>query len=227
MEQLPKGLTLELCPGAFPLSTDSMVLAHFVTLPKNARVLDLGSGCGTLGLLLCARDDGCHVTGIELTEAAHTAALGNIRANGLQGRLESICTDLRTFSHAPGSFSCALSNPPFYSGGPASKATPLARRDDCCAPMDLFRTASRAIKYGGDFFLVHKPEKLAQLIACGAAHGLEAKRLRLIRHQEGGPICLVLLQFRKGGKPGLMIDEFSLFDRNNAPTAYYQEVYHL
>ena len=52
MEYLPGGLTLQLCDGAFPLSTDSMVLAHFVKLRRNAGVLDLGSGCGTLGLAL-------------------------------------------------------------------------------------------------------------------------------------------------------------------------------
>ena len=46
MEQLPNGIILNLPEGAFPLSTDSMVLSHFVRLPKNARVLDLGSGCG-------------------------------------------------------------------------------------------------------------------------------------------------------------------------------------
>lgn len=228
MEQLPKGLTLELCAGAFPLSTDSMVLAHFVCLPRNARVLDLGSGCGTLGLLLCAGDDNCHVTGVELTECAHTAALENIRANGLTYRLESICADLRILDRfAPGSFTCCVSNPPYFSGGPASKTAPLARREDCCSPEDLFRTAARAVKYGGDFFLVHKPEKLAQLIACGAANQLEAKRLRLVRHKEGGPITLVLLQFRKGGNPGLQIDEFSLFDSRNLPTDYYREVYHM
>ena len=49
MEFLPNGFTLELTEGAFPLSTDSMLLAHFAKLPRNARVLDLGSGCGTLG----------------------------------------------------------------------------------------------------------------------------------------------------------------------------------
>lgn len=227
MEHLPKGLTLELCCGAFPLSTDSMLLAHFVSLGRNAAVIDLGSGCGTLGLLLCAEDDTCHITGIELTENAHLTALENIRANGLERRMVSICADLRHFACVPGSFSCAVSNPPFFSSGPASLVAPLARRDDCCAPDDLFRAAARAVKYGGDFFLVHKPEKLAQLIACGASHNLEAKRLRLIRHREGGPITLVLLQFRKGGKPGLQIDEFSLYDPQNAPTAFYREVYHM
>jgi len=53
MEHLHSGYTLEFAPGSFPLSTDSMALAGFVRLPKNAAVLDLGSGCGTLGLLLC------------------------------------------------------------------------------------------------------------------------------------------------------------------------------
>ena len=66
MEYLPNGFTLNIPAGAFPLSTDSMALAHFVKLPRGSRVLDLGSGCGTLGLLLCAGDENCHVTGIEL-----------------------------------------------------------------------------------------------------------------------------------------------------------------
>ena len=78
MEYLPGGLTLQIPPEAFPLSTDSLVLAHFARLPKNAKVLDLGSGCGTLGLLLCARSNGCSVTGVEIDPAAHEAALHNI-----------------------------------------------------------------------------------------------------------------------------------------------------
>ena len=229
MEFLTNGLTLELAEGAFPISTDSMVLAHFVRLPKNARVLDLGSGCGTLGLLLCATDPHCAVTGLEIDETAHRTALENIRRNGLQSRLNSIWADLRTFPQElnPESYTVCVSNPPYFTGGPASRATPLARRDDCCAPEELFRAANRALKYGGDFYLVHKPEKLAQLIACGAAQKLEAKRLRLVRHREGGPIALILLQFRKGGKPGLIIDEQCLFDSAGEPTPWFREIYHI
>lgn len=229
MEQLPNGLTLDIPEGAFPLSTDSMILAHFAKLPKNAAVLDLGAGCGTLGLLLCSKDTGCTVTGIELTEESHAAAEENIRRNGLNQRLKSICCDLRILptDFQNGSFHCCISNPPYFSGGPASTANPLARREDCCPPEDLFRAAARALRYGGDFFLVHKPERLAQLIACGAAEKLEAKRLRLIRHREEGPITLILLSFRKGGKPGLTIDEQSLFDSRGGMTPYYREVYHI
>ena len=228
MEQLPNGYTLEPAEGCFPLSTDSMLLAHYARLPRNARVLDLGSGCGTLGLLLCAKDENCTVTGLEISGAAHEAALGNIHRNALQSRLSSICADLRDLPpEFAGLFHCCISNPPYFSGGPASQDMPLARRDDCCSPAELLQSAAKALRYGGDFFLVHKPEKLAQLIACGAAVLLEAKDLTLIHHKEGGPITLILLQFRKGGKPGLQLHEHCLFDARGEMTAYYRDVYHM
>lgn len=227
MEYLPNGYTLEAADGTFPLSTDSMLLSHFVHLPRNARVLDLGAGCGTLGLLLCAKVPDCRLTGVELSESAHDAAVQNIARNDLGGRMNSICADLRYVPLPGGSFDVCVSNPPYFSGGPASKANPLARRTDCCSPAELFAAAARAIKFGGDFFLVHKPERLAELIACGAKEKLEAKRLQLVRHKEGGDISLILLQFRKGAKPGLKIEEAALFDAENHPTDFYKAVYHL
>ena len=227
MEYLSNGITIEIAPEAFPLSTDSMVLSHFVRLPRNARVLDLGSGCATLGLLLCGAHAGCHVTGVELDPAAHCAALENIRRNGLGSRLSSICTDLRSLpGEFAGYFDCCVSNPPYFSGGPAASRTPLARREDYCAPAELFASAARALKFGGDFFLVHRPERLAEIIARASEAGLEAKQLRLLRHRQNGPISLILLKFRKGAKPGLKIDEVALFDDSGAPTPYHQSVYH-
>ena len=229
MELLQNGISLETSGGAFPLSTDSMLLAFFARLPKNARVLDLGSGCGTLGLLLCAKDPACQVTGVEIDPAAHEAALENIRRNNLSSRLSSICADMAAIASlaAPGFFHCCVSNPPYFAGGPASKETPIARREDCCTMQTLFAAADTALKFGGDFFLVHRPERLAELIACAATRHLEAKRLLLVRHREGSPISLVLLAFRKGGKPGLQIEEASLFDAGGQPTQFYKEVYHL
>lgn len=229
MERLYNGFTLELPPDAFPLSTDSMLLSGFVRLPRQAKILDLGSGCGTLGHLLCAKDPGCTVTGIELTENAHLAALDNIRRNHLESRVTSICADLRTIPQqfTPGTFHCCVSNPPYFSGGPASQTLPNARREDCCNLKELFESAAWALRYGGDFFLVHKPERLAEIIACGAAVQLEAKRLCLVRHKENGPINLILLAFRKGGKPGLIIEEMSLFGSDGEPTQAYRELYHL
>ncbi len=229
MEQLPNGYTLSLCEGAFPLSTDSMVLAHFARLPKNASVLDLGSGCGTLGLLLCSQDPVCRVTGIELTERAHLAAMENIRTNTLEARMNSICADLRSVSErfSPGSFSCCISNPPYFSAGAASQTLPLARQELSCTSEDLFRAAAWALKFGGDFYLVHKPERLAELIATAARFSLEAKRLCLVRHKTGTPVNLILLQFRKGGKPGLSWEELTLHNSDGTPTDAYRKIYHI
>ena len=226
MEYIADHYTLDLGPG-FPLSTDSMVLADFVKLPKNAAVLDLGSGCATLGLLLCARDQSCRVTGMELQEAAHAAAVENIARNGLEGRLSSICRDLRDMPLAPGSFQVCVSNPPYFSGGAAHSKNPTARQEDTCTPKDLFAAASRALRWGGDFFLVHKPERLAQLCFEASSHGLEPKRLRLVRHRPDAPVSLILLSCRRGGKPGLQWEELCLYNQDGTPTADYRRIYHI
>ena len=227
MERLHNGFTLEISDGCFPFSTDSIALADFVRLPRQANVLDLGSGCGTLGLLLCAKDAQCQITGIELNEAAHQTALKNIQCNGLTSRLTSICGDLRTSSSfQPGSFHCCVSNPPYFTAGPRSQTVPLARREDTCSMEELFQAASRALKYGGDFFLVHRPERFAQLCACGSQHKLEPKRLCLLRHRSDGPPALVLVQCRKGAKPGLIWEEACLYHPDGTPTEYYHTLYH-
>ena len=229
METLINGFTLETPAGCFPLSTDSMLLGWFARLPKNARVLDLGSGCGTLGVLLCAREAGCRVTGIELTRQAHEAALENIRRNALTGRMESICADLRQVPSllSPGSFEAAVSNPPYFSAGPQSAALPLARREDCCSIRELLQSAAWGLKYGGDFFLVHRPERLGEIIAQASAFRLEAKRLCLVRHAPGKSVNLLLLQLRKGGKPGLRFEELCLTDETGQPTKEYKSIYHI
>lgn len=229
MEYLHNGFTLSLCDGAFPLSTDSMALAHFARLPKNAAVLDLGSGCGTLGMLLCAKDAGCRVTGVEIHPAAHETALENSRRNRISHRLTSICADMATIPALlePGSFDVCISNPPYFTGGPQSKTLPDARQERLCSLTELFASAAWALRYGGDFFLVHRPERLAELFAIGAAHKLEAKRLCLLRHREGGPVSLVLVQLRKGAKPGLIWEEAALHSADGSDTDYYRALYHI
>ncbi len=229
MEYLYNGFTLHICEGGFPVSTDSMALAHFARLPKNARGLDLGSGCGTLGLLLCAKDPACTVTGIEISPAAHETALKNAEDNQLSCRLTSICQDLSALPSflSPGSFDVCVSNPPYFNGGPESKAHGVARREDLCPLPELFRAAAHALRFGGDLFLVHRPERLAQLCACASRMGLEPKRLLLLRHKQDGPVSLVLLSCRKGAKPGLIWEEESLRDPIGNATPFYNAIYHI
>ena len=229
METLFNGYTLEIAPGAFPLSTDSMALADFVKLPRQAKVLDLGSGCGTIGTLLCAKDSNCAVTGIEIDETAHTAALQNALQNQLQNRLNSICADFTAITGlvAAGSFDICVSNPPYFTAGFLSKSTPLARHEETCSLESLMESAAYALKFGGDFYLVHKPERLAEIFCAGSRHKLEPKRLFLMRHKEDGPVSLVLIQCRKGAKPGLIWEEAALHSKDGSFTEYYRKLYHL
>ena len=229
MEILSNGFTLEYCEGAFPLSTDSIALADFVKLPKNAYVLDLGAGCGTLGFLLCAKDADCRITGIEIDENAHKMAIHNAATNNLQSRYRSICADLGAIPSAfeQGIYQICVSNPPYFTGGPKSQSLAVARMETACTLDTVFAAAARALKYGGDFFLVHRPERLAEICACGTKHQLEPKRLRLLRHRQDGPVSLVLVQFRKGGNPGLLWEEEFLHFPDGAPSDYYRRLYHI
>lgn len=229
METLDNGFTLELSEGAFPLSTDSIVLADFVKLPKTAKVLDLGSGCGTLGLFLCAKRNDCIVTGIEIDPKAHDMALRNAEQNQISERLNSICADVSQVSNyiKPGSFHVCISNPPYFTAGPESKTVPTARREDLLPLDKLFSGAAWALRYGGDFFLVHRPERLAEICTTAAKYALEPKVLRLLRHRADREISLVLIMCRKGAKPGLKWEEESLYDSEGSQTAYYKRLYNL
>ena len=116
---------------------------------------------------------------------------------------------------------------PLQYSGPASRAHQTARREDTCSLDTLLASAAWALRYGGDFYLVHRPERLAEIFAKASALHLEPKRLCLLRHKENGPVSLVLIQCRKGGKPGLKWEEWALFDAQGSPTERYNTLYHL
>ena len=96
----------------------------------------------------------------------------------------------------------------------------------CPRAAALLKSAAWALKFGGDCYLVHRPERLGELIAAGAAVGLEAKRLGLVRHRPGDPVSFILLGFRKGGKPGLNWEEWILHAPDGSPTELYNAIYH-
>lgn len=222
LEMLPGGLALELGPGCFPLSTDSLLLSDYVRLRGTQRVADLGSGCGTLGLLLCGRFPACTVTGLELQPEAHAAALANIHRNQLEDRMQSLLGDLRQIRNLlpAGGFDCVVSNPPYFptSGAPAAgQGARQARREDCCPLESVFQAAAWLLRYGGDLYLVHRPERLTDLLYWGRALRLEPKRLRLVRHRAAGPVSLVLLQCRLGAGSGLRLESDLVLSQSSIP----------
>ena len=91
----------------------------------------------------------------------------------------------------------------------------------------LLSAAAWGLKYGGDLFLVHKPERLGEIFALGGKYRLEGKTLTLVRHRPGGPIAMILVQLRKGGRPGTQIREFCLTDETGGPSEEYRAIYHL
>ena len=205
MEELLFGTIRMRIPDAqFRVSTDSMVLADFCRLPPRARVLDLGCGCGALGLLLLGAAPEVFADGIEIQPDAARQAAQNAEENGLADRFRVFCGDLRQMPPelAPGSYDCVVSNPPYYSPGSGhlrrEDSLSIARSELMC-PLDaLCAAAARALRWGGRFFLVHKPERLTDLLVTLRENRLEPKRLQFVHHHPEAGASLVLVEARSG-----------------------------
>lgn len=230
-EALWNGISMEQGEDGFRLGTDSVLLAQFFSVPPRARIADLGSGCGTLGLLLCADLPDCRVTGVELDEKAHRLALLNIRQNALQDRMASVHGDVREIRSLleANSFDCVISNPPYFPAGSGkrSKQHAMARSEETLPLEALCAAAAYLLPTGGRFALVHRPERLCDIFCALRENGLEPKRIRFVRHQERSPVCLVLLEARRGGRPGLTyLPDLIEFTPDGAETELYRAAYH-
>lgn len=213
--------------GPFRLGTDSVLLSQFMTLPKAVKVADLGAGCGTLGLLLCARSGDCSVMGIELDETACALAQENIALNRLE-RLQVLHGDVREIRQIlpANSFDCVISNPPYFPVG-SGRAANTYRSELTLNLAQLCQAAAWLLPSGGRFALVHRPERLCDLICTMRSSGIEPKRVQFVRHNVQSPVCLVLLEGRRGGKPGLTyLPDFIEFELDGTETEAYRAAYH-
>ena len=232
-EYFSGGITMTVTDGCFRLSTDSMVLADFCRLPRGAAVCDLGSGCGALGLLLLRDHPDMRVTGLEILPDAAAQARKNIDANHLSEHFSVITGDLRGHrTLLPASaFDAVVSNPPYF---PAASraispdgARAIARSEVCCTIDDLCACAAYALRFGGEFFLVHKPERLTDLLVTLRENRLEPKRLQFVRHHPEASVSLVLVEARSGAKPGLTLqNDLILHTSSGEKTADYKRLYH-
>lgn len=232
-ETLWNGFRLVQSDDTFRLGTDAILAADFLTLPHDARVVDLGTGSGAIGLLLCGRDKSCHVTGVEIQPRACELAQQNIARNQLHDRFSIVHADLRQIqNHLPANrFDCVVANPPYFpvGSGKASSAEALAiaRTEVCCTLADVCRAAGWLLRYGGWFTLVHRPERLCDLICQMRANQIEPKRIRFVRHNAQSAVCLVLLEGRSGAKPGLSyLPDLIEFETDGSETNEYRMIYH-
>ena len=230
-EHLQNGAILRHGDGSFRLSTDSMLLVHFAAPLCTGRVADLGAGCGTLGLLLCAANESCTVTGVELDPAAHAIAEENIARSGLSARMRALLGDVREIRTLlpAGGFDAVVSNPPYFpvGSGRSSAAQEQAREERTLTLSQLCAAAAWLLPSGGRFALVHRPERLCDIFCTLRAHGLEPKRLQFVRHTAAAPVCLVLIEARRGGKSGLRYaPDFIEFHPDGTETEQYRAAYH-
>ena len=196
----------------FRPGTDSFVLSSFPRLKRGLRVCDLGSGTGLLGLLLLQREPSLTVTSLERLPDAVQLSERCAAENGLSGRLKSYCMDLRNApqAFATGSFDLIVSNPPYFPAGHGAAPPDNVRREtrhECgCTLSELVQSAAYLLRWGGAFCLVHKPERLTDVLCCLRGGRCEPKRLRLVHAAPDAPPSLILVEARRGGKPGLTIE---------------------
>ena len=225
IETLWNGIVLK--RGPFPLGTDSVLLSHFISLRPNRRIADLGAGCCTLGLLLGAREPSCEITGIELDDTAYAIGLENLSLNP-QIKLTLIQGDVRQIREIlpAGSFDCVISNPPYFPVDSGKVAN--AYRSELTLTLNrLVEAAAWLLPSGGTFALVHRPERLCDIFWEMRSHGIEPKRLQFVRHKADAPVCLVLVEGRRGGKPGLnFLPDFVEFHPDGSETESYRAAYH-
>ena len=156
-EFFQNGITMQQAEALFKLGSDAILLADFAALTKKARVCDLCAGAGAVGLLLLAREPDCHVTAVELQEAACELAEKNVEENGLQDRMTVIRGDLRDpeLLKTLGHFDCVVCNPPYFPVGSGKEAKDealaAARSEKYCTLEDVCRAASQLLNTGGSF----------------------------------------------------------------------------
>lgn len=226
----PGGLRFVWAGGQFPPGLDSFLLSSLPRLKPGLRVCDLGCGTGLLSLLLLQRQPELRVTGLDIQPEA--VRLANLAAgeNGLEDRLRFCLGDLREPVLPAGAYDLVICNPPYYPPGsgplPREEARRAARTEWACTLEDVCRAAARLLRWGGALCLVHKPERLTDLLCTLRGTGLEPKRLRLVSPRPEAAPSLLLLEARRGGRPGLALESPLLLEApGGGPSAELDRIY--
>lgn len=190
--------------------TDALLLAAFVA-KRGQKALEIGGGSGIISLLLAARERFSSVDCLEIQAPYVELIDRNARLNKLDGCIHAILGDARDFPARTemGSYDAVFTNPPYMTVGSGAvcekDAKEIARHEHFGGISDFTETASRALKYGGAFYAVFLPERLADLITACRNARLEPKRICFVSARAELPPSMVLLEARRGGKAGLFV----------------------
>ena len=217
----------------FKLGTDSVLLAHFANTARVKRCIDLGSGAGVLTVLLCEKNPKLSIEGVEIQLESAVLSRQNLEANGLSDRAVIHHADLREHRQflEAGVYDLVVSNPPYFAehsgkSAPVSSRA-IARDERSCSLTDLCMAAGYLCRWGGNFAVVHRPERLSELFCAMTCAGIEPKRLRLVCHRSDTAPNLVLVEGRRGGKPGLTMEApLVLTNPDGSHSDTVLEIYH-
>jgi len=230
-EPLGHGLQVLVSPS-HDFNTDTLLLADFSLPRSNTLCADLGSGCGVIPLLWCRRAQPKSVLALELQEEALSLAKTSVHTNGMEDRITTLWGDVRDYKNLlpHQALDLVASNPPYFPPGTGAASQNSqrnsARHSSTFLLSDLAQAAFFTLKHGGRLCLCLPAYRLAEAISLLHAHRLEPKRLRLVQHRPGKEPYLFLLECRKGGRPGLAVQETLLLtDITGAYTPEMRRIY--
>ena len=215
-------------PQKFCFGMDAVLLSGFVRVKPGAAVLDLGTGTGIIPLLIEAKTQAAKICAIEIQEESADMARRSVMLNHLEKKIDIVTGDLkeadRFFDAA--SFDVITCNPPYMIGqhGLTNPDAPkaIARHEILCTLEDVVRTAAKLLKTGGNFCMVHRPFRLAEIMTVMVQYRLEPKRMRLVYPYADKEPNMVLIEGCRGGRPRMTVEKPLIIFQ--APNVYTDEL---
>ncbi|MCR4748491.1 MAG: tRNA1(Val) (adenine(37)-N6)-methyltransferase [Lachnospiraceae bacterium] len=200
-------------PCRFCFGMDAVLLSGFARAKEGDKVLDLGTGTGIIPILMEAKTDAAHLTGLEIQPDSADMARRSVALNALEHKIDIVTGDIKQVSILFGksSMDVVTSNPPYMIGqhgltNPHSEKA-IARHEVLCTLEDVVSAAADVLKPGGNFYLVHRPFRLAEILICLSAHKLEPKRMRLVYPFIDKEPNMVLIEANRGGRSRLTVEK--------------------
>jgi tRNA1Val (adenine37-N6)-methyltransferase len=216
-------------PNRFCFGMDAVLLSGFAQVKKGDTVLDLGTGTGIIPILLEAKSQGSHFTGLEIQPDSADMARRSVAFNHLEEKIDIIDGDIKDASNIFGasSFDVVTSNPPYMIGQHGltnpDEAKAIARHEVLCTLEDVVREAARILKPGGHFFMVHRPFRLSEICCCMTKYGVEPKRMQLVYPFVDKEPNMVLIEGIRGGKSRMTVEKPLIVYKE--PGVYMDEIY--
>jgi tRNA1Val (adenine37-N6)-methyltransferase len=218
--------------GGYRFSIDAVILAWHITPAPGAGVVDLGTGCGIIPLILAYRHPSIAVTGIEIQPQMAQLAADNAAANHMADRVKIVCADIRNSkSHLPaGQADIVACNPPFRQAD-AGRINPheeraIARHELAVTLKDILATAKRVLRTSGEFVAIYPASRLVDMISAMREAGIEPKLLRAIHSRGEEEARLILVKGTRNGRPGTAISPpLVIYDAENRYTPEVERMF--